>query len=487
MRLSGIVNQDKESGGFGMTVWKKVLALTMSGILVFGMSACKGKEPEGDEIEIEVAEEPEEAGESGEPEETIEVVSDLEASISWWTYPVFVQDEGQEEGAYEQTLIQEFNKKYPNIRVELKMLDYTQGPDEVQALIDGEGLELPNVLLDEPGRIGIYAKEGVLTDLTSMFTEEMAADVVSEGILSACRNEGAYVMYPFSASNYVMAFNRSMIEGSGAIELMNREGACTWTTEAFEQVLERLGNSQFNGGILYCSGIAGDYASRSFLTNLYDGSLMNEDGTAYTMNSEANQQALTKVKEWMDKGWVLNGSGSTGADAVSSFVNGDNSFCLLWSLPQALANAQALQENGVEVVVMPYPSEDGVPELEYMLKGFCIFKTEDEKQEEASRYLVDFLCNDESKAAENVVRSGGFPVRTSMGDVYGGNEEALLYEALLPYSGTYYNHVEGFEEMRVYWYQMLAEILNGEYSVKESTDSFVEYANKTLEPKGEEE
>ncbi|MCI8557225.1 MAG: carbohydrate ABC transporter substrate-binding protein [Lachnospiraceae bacterium] len=470
-----------------MTVWKKVLALTMSGILVFGMSACKGKEPEGDEIEIEVAEEPEEAGESGEPEETIEVVSDLEASISWWTYPVFVQDEGQEEGAYEQTLIQEFNKKYPNIRVELKMLDYTQGPDEVQALIDGEGLELPNVLLDEPGRIGIYAKEGVLTDLTSMFTEEMAADVVSEGILSACRNEGAYVMYPFSASNYVMAFNRSMIEGSGAIELMNREGACTWTTEAFEQVLERLGNSQFNGGILYCSGIAGDYASRSFLTNLYDGSLMNEDGTAYTMNSEANQQALTKVKEWMDKGWVLNGSGSTGADAVSSFVNGDNSFCLLWSLPQALANAQALQENGVEVVVMPYPSEDGVPELEYMLKGFCIFKTEDEKQEEASRYLVDFLCNDESKAAENVVRSGGFPVRTSMGDVYGGNEEALLYEALLPYSGTYYNHVEGFEEMRVYWYQMLAEILNGEYSVKESTDSFVEYANKTLEPKGEEE
>lgn len=470
-----------------MTVWKKVLALTMSGILVFGMSACKGKEPEGDEIEIEVAEEPEEAGEAGEPEETIEVVSDLEASISWWTYPVFVQDEGQEEGAYEQTLIQEFNKKYPNIRVELKMLDYTQGPDEVQALIDGEGLELPNVLLDEPGRIGIYAKEGVLTDLTSMFTEEMVADVVSEGILSACRNEGAYVMYPFSASNYVMAFNRSMIEGSGAIELMNREGACTWTTEAFEQVLERLGNSQFNGGILYCSGIAGDYASRSFLTNLYDGSLMNEDGTAYTMNSEANQQALTKVKEWMDKGWVLNGSGSTGADAVSSFVNGDNSFCLLWSLPQALVNAQAVQENGVEVVVMPYPSEDGVPELEYMLKGFCIFKTEDEKQEEASRYLVDFLCNDESKAAENVVRSGGFPVRTSMGDVYGGNEEALLYEALLPYSGTYYNHVEGFEEMRVYWYQMLAEILNGEYSVKESTDSFVEYANKTLEPKGEEE
>ena len=40
-----------------------------------------------------------------------------------------------------------------------------------------------------------------------------------------------------------------------------------------------------------------------------------------------------------------------------------------------------LQENGVDVVVMPYPAEDGTPSLEYMLNGFCIFKTEDEQKE----------------------------------------------------------------------------------------------------------
>lgn len=466
-----------------MNNWKKLAALAMSGVLVLGVSGCKVKTSEDDDIEIEAVEEPAIV----EQEESAEVISDLEASITWWTYPVFVQDEGQEDGIYEKSLIEKFNKKYPNIQVNFRILDYTEGPDEIQNLIEGDGLELPDVLLDEPGRIGGYAKAGVLANLDSMFTEEMASDVVSPGILSACRSNGTYVMYPLSGSNYVMAFNRSMIENSGAIELMNRDGACTWTTEAFEQVLERLGESEFNGGMLYCSGIAGDYATRSFLTNLYDGSLMNEDGTAYTMNSEANQQALTKVKEWMDKGWILNGSGFSGADAVSSFVNGENSYCLLWSLPQALSNAQTLAENGVEVVVMPYPSADGIPSLEYMLNGFCIFKTEDENREEAAHYLVDFLCNDESVAAENVARSGAFPVRTSMGDVYGGNEEALLYEALLPYSGTYYNQVEGFEEMRVYWYQMLTEILNGEYSVKDSTESFVEYANKTLEPKEEEE
>lgn len=466
-----------------MADWKKWMALALTGAFAVLLGGCGGdaQSDENEDVKIEVTEvQPQE-------EEASEVVSDLEATISWWTYPIFVQDEGQEDGAYEQALIQEFNKKYPNIMVELKVLDYLNGPDEIQALLESEGGELPNVLLDEPGRISSYAKAGVLEDISDMFTDEVTSDIVSEGILSACTNGDSYVMYPLSGSNYVMAFNRYMIEGSGAIELMNREGACTWTTESFEQVLERLNASGFNSGMLYCSGIAGDYATRSFITNLYDGSLMNEEMTAYTMDSEENRQALTRIKEWMEKGWILNGSGSSGADAVASFVSGENSYCLLWSLPQAISNAEALAENGVEVVVMPYPSADGVPSLEYMLNGFCIFENGDADKLQASRYLVDFLCNDENVAKENVVRSGAFPVRTSMGDVYEGNEEAKLYEALMPYSGTYYNKVDGFEEMRVYWYQMEAEILNEEYSVEDATDSFVEYANKTLVKEEQEE
>lgn len=465
-----------------MTCWKKRMIIVLVGALAGLLGGCGGKdrEEEIEDVKIEVTEvQP--------AEEAAEVVSDLETTISWWTYPIFVQDEGQEDGSYERQLIEAFNKKYPNITVELQMLDYTEGPNQVQSLLTSEGGTLPNVLLDGPGRISAYAKEGALADISDLFTEDVVSDMVSEGILSACKNGDSYVMYPLSGSNYVMAFNRYMIEGSGAIELMNREGACTWTTEAFEQVLERLNASGFNSGMLYCSGIAGDYATRSFITNLYDGSLMNEDMTAYTMDSEANRQALTKIKEWMEKGWILNGSGSSGADAVASFVSGENSYCLLWSLPQALSNAEALAENGVEVVVMPYPSADGTPSLEYMLNGFCIFENTDADKLQASRYLVDFLCNDAEVAVENVVRSGAFPVRSSMGDVYEGNEEAQIYEALMPYSGTYYNKVDGFEEMRVYWYQMETEILNEEYSVNDATESFVEYANKTLEKKEEEE
>ena len=47
-----------------MKIWKKIMALAMGTVLVFGISGCKEKEPESDEIEIEAVEEPEEIPEA---------------------------------------------------------------------------------------------------------------------------------------------------------------------------------------------------------------------------------------------------------------------------------------------------------------------------------------------------------------------------------------------------------------------------------------
>ena len=127
-----------------MKFWKKGLALGLCGALLVSTAACGGKKKSDDDIEV--TESTKET--TTEPETTEEVVSDLSAEISWWTYPIFVQDEGQEDGTYEQSLIDRFNKKYPNIKVNLKVLSYTNGPEQLQAAIDAEGGELPNVLLD---------------------------------------------------------------------------------------------------------------------------------------------------------------------------------------------------------------------------------------------------------------------------------------------------------------------------------------------------
>ena len=172
-----------------MGVWKKAAAFALAGAVAVSMGGCGRKAPEEDVIQVTEAVEEELPA----VKENTEIVSDLKAEISWWTYPVFVQDEGQEDGSYEKSLIAEFNKKYPNITVDLKLLDYGEGPDEIQNLIDTEGGELPDVLLDEPGRISSYAQKGLLSDIGSLFTEEVTSDMVSEDILSACKSGDALI------------------------------------------------------------------------------------------------------------------------------------------------------------------------------------------------------------------------------------------------------------------------------------------------------
>ena len=143
-----------------MTNWKKLTALTAASLLAVSAMGCQSKKDAGSE-DIDIADVVEATEDTAEAETPAEVVSDLEASITWWTYPVFVQDEDQADGTYEQTLIRKFNEKYPNIKVELKLLDYTDGPTMIDEQIKAEGGELPNVLLDEPGRISTYAKDGI--------------------------------------------------------------------------------------------------------------------------------------------------------------------------------------------------------------------------------------------------------------------------------------------------------------------------------------
>lgn len=462
--------------------WNKALAVTL--FLCLCATGC-GKEQElampESEIENETDVEIPDVMEN--PEETeaqIEPVSDLQTEITWWTYPIFVQDAGNESGTFEQQLIEEFRKYYPNIQVQIEVLDYENGPAKVEEAISVGAM--PDVLFDGPGRIGAYAQKGALADLSSLFTEEAIGDLVNTEILSACKNGDQYIMYPFSMVNYVMAFNKQMLETCGAIDLMNRDGARTWDTATFAQVLEKLNYSGFKAGTLHCSGVSGDYATRSFLTNLYDAPLMNDEFNSYTFEGDRAVSSLGKVKEWVDAGWMLNGSGDTGADSVEAFVSGDAAYTLLWSLPQAIGNAAVLEQNGIEVVEMPYPSQDGVPVLEYIMNGFCVFDSKDAERIQAAQYLIDFICNGED-AAGHVARTGAVSVRTSLKDVYQGNEDALFYEALTRYSGPYYQQVKGFESMRVYWYQMIAEVLNGEYGAKAAVESFREYANETL--KGE--
>ncbi len=48
--------------------------------------------------------------------------------ITWWDYPNF---QTASSGDYEKKIIKNFNKKYPNIKVNVEMIDFASGPQKL--------------------------------------------------------------------------------------------------------------------------------------------------------------------------------------------------------------------------------------------------------------------------------------------------------------------------------------------------------------------
>lgn len=398
--------------------------------------------------------------------------------ITWWSTPTIAQVDGAQAGTFERELIAAFEKKYPNIKVNLDTIDFTSGPEKLTAAI--EAGTVCDILFDAPGRIISYGKAGKLIELNDMFTDDLKKDIDNEALLSSCRSNDNYYMYPLSTAAFTMAFNKDYLEKAGAMELLNLEGDRTLTTENFEKIMEKLHKAGYKGGTVFCSGQGGDQGTRAFISNLYGSQITNPDLTEYTINDENGVKALSKVKEWVDKGYMVNGSAYNGGEDIDQFASGNTAFTVLWGPGLEATNAKKLQDGGVTAVSTCLPSESGTPALEYLVNGFCIFDKKDDAKAEAAKKFVDFACNDPEWGPKTIVQTGVFPVRNSFGDLYPGNKEMTYYAGLNKYFSPYYNTIDGFAEMRPYWFSMLQAVLNGDSQPKEALDDFVKKSNESI-------
>ena len=454
---------------------KKVLAMSLAGAMVLGLTACGSNsdspttkdEPITTESAVKDSESAAKDSESATTGETTE--------ITWWAFPTFTQENANDGfGTYEQTIIDAFELANPDVKVKLETIDFTSGPEKIIAAI--EGGTICDVLFDAPGRIISYGKAGKLAPLDDMFTDEFIADVNNEALLQACKAGDTAYMYPISAAPFYMAFNKAMCDDAGVTDLI-KDG---WTTDDFTTVITTLKEKGYNPGSVFCSGQGGDQGTRAFFSNLYSGSITDDAVTTYTVNDAAGVKALEYIKDAVANGLLMNGSAYNGGDDIQNFANGQTSFTLLWSPAQPNTQKALLESSGVEFIEVTFPSDDGVTELEYLVNGFCVFDNGDDAKINASKKFIQFITDDTEWGPKNVVRTGAFPVRESFGDVYGGDARMTELASWSNYYSPYYNTIDGFAEMRTYWFPMLQAVMNGDKDAQTAADEFVTQANQSI-------
>ena len=441
---------------------KKFLALLLALCMIFSLAACGGSTESA-------------APESSAPSSTAPEGDTVDLVL--WTYPVGTLADNLD------GVIAAFNEVHPEINISYELLDYQNGDTKVTSAIQGG--TAPDLIFEGPERlVGNWGRNGLMVDLADLWAEDAAGDI-STGVAEASQLDGAYYMYPLSVTAHSMAITYEAFEAAGALQYIDEETR-TWTTDDFVAAMAAVRDAIDAGtinvitpGIVYCGGQGGDQGTRALVNNLYSGYFTNEDGTAYTADSEENVKALELIQSLTaDK--LLDGNTSfVASDELQAFANQTCAMTFCWNYSNYVSYAEQTQ---FTPYVMAFPSDDGVPELEMGFYGLGIFDNGDDAKVEAAKEFIRFVCNDQTQATECVKQTGFFPVHENFGDVYAGTDEEEIkapFALMSTYAGRMYSLTGGWTEQRTNWWNMLQKIVGGT-DVKTAVDEYVSASNANI-------
>lgn len=445
---------------------KKPLALLLAAGMTLGLAAC-GNGSQGN------SESPAPGGKTGGS-------SSGAVELNLWSFNVG----GFAEASNWEPIIAAFNEQNPDIKITVTPINYQDGDQKLtSAITAGTG---PDIIFEGPERIvGNYAREGLMVDLSDLW--ETGGSDIAEGISSVSQLDGTYYMYPLSVAAHCMAINYEAFEAAGALQYIDEETR-TWTTDNFVKAMEAVRDAAAAGtinintpGIIYCGAQGGDQGTRALVNNLYSDYFVNEDGTAYTANSENNVKALKLLQDMVNNGSMSANASFAAADELQAFANQTCAVSFCWNYANYTQYAAQTQ---FTPFAMAFPSDDGKPELEMAGPyGFGVFNNKDEAKIEAAKKFVQFVCDDQTVGVEAVKATGFFPVHSDWGDVYTGDADAETrapFALMSDYLGRYYNLTGGWTEQRGYWWPMLTEIMTTGADVQTAADKYAAQANANI-------
>lgn len=380
--------------------------------------------------------------------------------ITLWVYPIG----GWGNQATVSSLLDDFHKANPGIKVTVDYLTYADGDDKVNTAIEGGAA--PDLVMEGPERlVANWGAKGKMVDISDLFSDADKSEI-NPAALNACFTaDGKAYEYPLVMTAHCMAINKNVFEKAGAMQYIN-ELSRTWTTDDFFKAVQAVYDAGYkNVGAVYCVGQGGDQGTRALVNNLYGGTFTNAEHTKYTWDDPKNVQALQKLYNTQG---IKFDAGIAGGDEIALFYNGTLQMAFCWNIAQQLnpnsANTGAEKTAaGDEILFMSFPTQaTETPKLQGGIWGFGIFDNGNAEKIAAAKTFIKYMCAS-AKTADAVKAANYFAVRSSangadLSKIWADNEVMNKYNVLMPYLGDYYQVTTGWAAARTQWWNMLQQV-----------------------------
>lgn len=191
-------------------------------------------------------------------------------------------------------IIENFEKEYPNIHVEMQDLGWADATQSLQTWAASE--TLPDVMYHLPATIFDLYEKGLILDLTDYVDNELKEDMYP-AMLQAGQYEGKQLMITCNAASLIMWYNADLFRQAG----LDPDAPPTTWQELLDacEVLSTLEGITPLGMYASPSGGETSFLFESLFTTEYGGSAWDSEKNQYVYDSEEGKQAAINTLQFL--------------------------------------------------------------------------------------------------------------------------------------------------------------------------------------------
>jgi multiple sugar transport system substrate-binding protein len=416
------------------------------------------------------------------------MMATAKVKVSFWTYPSIIV-EGLEPGEYEQKVIDQFEKEYPEVDIVLEVIPYEGGTEKVNlSIVSGTP---PDIISDALLRVGNYASFGLLVpfDLTEQEKNDFFPFVIE-----ASSFNGKMYYYPIGIQVQGLSISKKLAREAGVLDLLPFDRPDRhWTADEFKIFLQKIASAKLPG--VYSIGMHfGDATSQQFYVMLMCQGFGAKPFTLEngkwkcTLNSP---EGIEGLEYYLD---IYNNSPGCFPEGVENMsyldldnLNANNKLVVyLWGITQIIEGIKGNNQLAadLELALFPIPSKEGIPNSILLAWcGFGVFDNHDKEKAKYAQMFVRYFC--ENAPDILVANQNVSPVKKSTPkpfQEFKDNPEVQYYlTEFAKFNKDFGATTPVYGQYKIIFSSVMQGVFTGELTAKEGLDEVTNKVNKLLD------